>query len=42
MHGNTFKAQTGYKTRAFDNIMSEVEQFFKFIDQKVLMQEVYI
>ena len=29
MHGNTFKAQTGYKTRAFDNIMSEVEQFFQ-------------
>ena len=29
MHGNTFKAQNGYKTRAFDNIMSEVEQFFQ-------------
>jgi len=29
MHGNTFKAQTGYKTRAFDNIMDEVEQFFQ-------------
>ncbi|MDB9762279.1 3-deoxy-7-phosphoheptulonate synthase class II [Alphaproteobacteria bacterium] len=29
MHGNTFKAQTGYKTRAFDNIMIEVEQFFQ-------------
>jgi len=29
MHGNTFKAQTGYKTRAFDNVMSEVEQFFQ-------------
>tara|TARA_X000001036_G_C20552196_1_gene754851 strand:- start:30 stop:1112 length:1083 start_codon:yes stop_codon:yes gene_type:complete len=29
MHGNTFKAQTGYKTRAFDNIMNEVEQFFQ-------------
>ena len=29
MHGNTFKAQTGYKTRAFDNIMNEVVQFFQ-------------
>ncbi len=29
MHGNTFKAQNGYKTRAFDNIMGEVEQFFQ-------------
>ena len=29
MHGNTFKARTGYKTRAFDNIMNEVVQFFQ-------------
>ncbi len=29
MHGNTFKAKTGYKTRAFENIMNEVEQFFE-------------
>ena len=29
MHGNTFKSQTGYKTRAFENIMKEVEHFFK-------------
>lgn len=28
MHGNTIKAQTGYKTRPFDRILSEVEQFF--------------
>ena len=29
MHGNTFKSQTGYKTRSFENIMKEVGQFFK-------------
>ena len=29
MHGNTFKSQTGYKTRSFENIMKEVEHFFK-------------
>ena len=29
MHGNTFKAQNGFKTRAFDNIMNEVEKFFQ-------------
>ena len=29
MHGNTFKAKNGYKTRAFDNIMNEVKQFFQ-------------
>ena len=28
MHGNTFKSQTGYKTRSFENIMKEVEHFF--------------
>jgi 3-deoxy-7-phosphoheptulonate synthase len=28
MHGNTVTAATGYKTRPFDNIVSEVEQFF--------------
>ena len=28
MHGNTIKATSGYKTRPFDRIMSEVEQFF--------------
>ena len=28
MHGNTFKSSTGYKTRSFDNIMKEVENFF--------------
>jgi 3-deoxy-7-phosphoheptulonate synthase len=28
MHGNTITAATGYKTRPFDNIVSEVEQFF--------------
>ncbi|WP_031549447.1 class II 3-deoxy-7-phosphoheptulonate synthase [Parvularcula oceani] len=29
MHGNTIKAQTGYKTRPFDRILSEVTQFFE-------------
>ncbi|MGH6720109.1 MAG: class II 3-deoxy-7-phosphoheptulonate synthase [Alphaproteobacteria bacterium] len=28
MHGNTIKSVTGYKTRPFDRILAEVEQFF--------------
>lgn len=28
MHGNTIKASSGYKTRNFDRILSEIEQFF--------------
>jgi 3-deoxy-7-phosphoheptulonate synthase len=28
MHGNTIKASTGYKTRPFDLVLSEVESFF--------------
>jgi len=28
MHGNTEKSTTGYKTRKFDNILSEVRDFF--------------
>ncbi|MGE0733773.1 MAG: class II 3-deoxy-7-phosphoheptulonate synthase [Alphaproteobacteria bacterium] len=28
MHGNTMKASTGYKTRAFDRILREVQGFF--------------
>ena len=28
MHGNTVKASSGYKTRAFDSILSEVDTFF--------------
>lgn len=28
MHGNTIKSSTGYKTRPFDYILSEVKQFF--------------
>ena len=28
MHGNTIKAATGYKTRPFDRVLSEVTQFF--------------
>jgi 3-deoxy-7-phosphoheptulonate synthase len=28
MHGNTFVHESGYKTRHFDDVMSEVEQFF--------------
>jgi 3-deoxy-7-phosphoheptulonate synthase len=28
MHGNTQTSSTGYKTRAFDNILSEVKDFF--------------
>ncbi|MFA6788218.1 MAG: 3-deoxy-7-phosphoheptulonate synthase class II [Arcobacteraceae bacterium] len=29
MHGNTIKAENGYKTRDFDAILSEVKQFFQ-------------
>ena len=29
MHGNVEKASNGYKTRHFDNILSEVKQFFQ-------------
>jgi 3-deoxy-7-phosphoheptulonate synthase len=29
MHGNTHTSTTGYKTRAFDSVYSEVEQFFQ-------------
>ena len=29
MHGNTIKAQTGYKTRPFDRILTEVRRFFE-------------
>ena len=28
MHGNTIKSSTGYKTRPFDRILSEVRDFF--------------
>ena len=28
MHGNTVKADSGYKTRRFDNILSEIKGFF--------------
>jgi len=28
MHGNTIKSSTGYKTRPFDRILSEVKGFF--------------
>tara|TARA_R110002020_G_scaffold41276_10_gene121685 strand:+ start:199 stop:1575 length:1377 start_codon:yes stop_codon:yes gene_type:complete len=29
MHGNTIKASTGYKTRPFDRVLSEVKSFFE-------------
>ncbi|WP_238366614.1 class II 3-deoxy-7-phosphoheptulonate synthase [Mesobacterium pallidum] len=28
MHGNTIKSATGYKTRPFDNVLREVQEFF--------------
>ncbi|MBJ6987348.1 MULTISPECIES: 3-deoxy-7-phosphoheptulonate synthase class II [unclassified Devosia] len=28
MHGNTIKASTGYKTRPFDSVLTEVKEFF--------------
>lgn len=32
MHGNTFKATSGYKTRSFDRILEEVKNFFAVHD----------
>ena len=32
MHGNTIKAQSGYKTRPFDHILREVQGFFAVHD----------
>ena len=29
MHGNTIKSSNGYKTRKFDDILSEITSFFK-------------
>jgi len=29
MHGNTIKSSTGYKTRPFDRILTEVQRFFE-------------
>ena len=29
MHGNTVKSSNGYKTRPFNDILSEVKQFFQ-------------
>jgi 3-deoxy-7-phosphoheptulonate synthase len=29
MHGNTYEAPTGYKTRSFDDVMNEVKGFFE-------------
>ena len=29
MHGNTYEAPTGYKTRKFDDVIAEVSSFFK-------------
>lgn len=31
MHGNTFKAENGFKTREFKNILREVEAFFQIL-----------
>ena len=32
MHGNTFKAANGYKTRPFDRILAEVRAFIEIAD----------
>ena len=29
MHGNTIKSSTGYKTRPFDSVLREVQEFFQ-------------
>lgn len=38
MHGNTIKASSGYKTRSFDSILSEVKAFLKSTKVSALMQ----
>ncbi|GIR26228.1 MAG: hypothetical protein CM15mP40_08360 [Alphaproteobacteria bacterium] len=37
MHANTEKAKSGYKTRNFKNILSEVKSFFKVHKARVHM-----
>ncbi len=32
MHGNTIKSSTGYKTRPFDSVLREVQEFFQIHD----------
>lgn len=32
MHGNTVKAGNGFKTRSFDRILSEIQQFFAVVE----------
>ena len=34
MHANTYKSSTGYKTRSFDRILSEIEAFFNVHHQE--------
>jgi 3-deoxy-7-phosphoheptulonate synthase len=34
MHGNTMKSETGYKTRPFERILSEVRSFFAIHEQE--------
>ena len=34
MHGNTYAHESGYKTRHFDAVMSEVEQFFDCVPRR--------
>ena len=34
MHANTYKSSTGFKTRSFDKILSEIEAFFKVHQQE--------
>ncbi len=34
MHGNTIKSATGYKTRPFDDVLSEVRDFFRIHSER--------
>jgi 3-deoxy-D-arabino-heptulosonate 7-phosphate (DAHP) synthase class II len=42
MHGNVIKADSGYKTRPFDRILSEVRGFFGSIGPKAPMPVAFI
>ena len=37
MHGNTITSTSGYKTRPFDRILSEVKSFFAIMRRKAPM-----
>jgi len=41
MHGNTFKAANGYKTRPFDRILAEVRAFVEIASPRASTRAEY-